>query len=412
MFIYYLRHVTATLITDAMRASSSPASKQKQPDMTMRSTCRRRIVCLVVAVFLGTGELLWAAQALSSRSSTIRCSIVTGANGYVGREIVHAILAAATKHDKVLCLVRPSRVPEEINYWNEYKESDSRIMVMPYDMLDGGTTLKDALDAHSLSEDNKNDDCVVVYHVASVFGPTNDHVQTALDNVRGTEHVVETIADHSSSSCRLVLTSSMAAVRGTGQAPKFGTTYTYRDWNDVSQLGDNWGSSYQWSKMEAERRAWELAKQYDVPMVSLCPSFVFGPSSGSQAATSSRSYSIELVGQWVRGESPVQSRLCVDVRDVALAHVAAGTLPTAVGKRYIVSKEARIPSQLAADALRKVATHPDRITYDSEFQGGAIPIGQKEVEAEERLKRDLGGLALRSVEETMEDMGKMLVEMS
>ena len=126
---------------------------------------------------------------------------------------------------------------------------------MPYDMLDDGTTLQDALEFV-----HQEDPCeCCVYHVASVFGPTKDHVTTAHENVEGTEKVVKCVAQYPN--CRLVLTSSMAAVRGTGQTPLNGKVYTYKDWNTSSKLGDNWGASYQWSKAESERRAWELSKE-------------------------------------------------------------------------------------------------------------------------------------------------------
>jgi nucleoside-diphosphate-sugar epimerase len=349
-----------------------------------------------------TAELFTATNALVT-SSPQRVSIVTGANGYVGREIVHTLLKEPDQQ-QVLCLVRPARISEEQDYW----KASLRVKVLPYDMLDDGCTLEHALDC--AFEGNPNECCV--YHVASVFGPTEDHKATALHNVKGTEQVVNSIAKYKN--CKLVLTSSMAAVRGTGQEPLNGKTYTYRDWNTLSKLGDNWGASYQWSKAESERRAWDLAKALDVPMVALCPSFVFGPPSDGM---DSNSYSITLVSQWVRGESPVQSRLCVDIRDVAKAHVASGTLPSAIGNRYIVSSESRIPSQDAAEALRKVAQEtglgdPDKITFDADFSGGAIPIGEPEVEAVDRLRNDLGGLELRPVEETMADMGRALLQMT
>ena len=111
-----------------------------------------------------------------------------------------------------------------------------------------------------------------------------------------------------------------------------------------------------------------------------------------------------MVSQWVRGESPVQSRLCVDIRDVAQAHVAAGTLPQAIGQRFIVSKEERVPSKEMAEALRQVCRdlglgNPDAINFDADFQGGAIPIGSREVESVERLNDSLG-ITLRPVFET------------
>ena len=347
-------------------------------------------------------ELFTTTNALTP-SSPQRVSIVTGANGYVGREIVHTLLNEPSQQ-QVFCLVRPARIYAEETYW----KASSRVKVLPYDMLDDGATLEHALDC--AFEGNPDECCV--YHVASVFRPTEDHVATALQNVKGTKQVVKSIAKYKS--CKLVLTSSMAAVRGTGQEPLNGKTYTFRDWNTLSKLGDNWGASYQWSKTESERCAWDLAKDLHVPMVSLCPSFVFGPPSDDM---DSDSYSITLVRQWVRGESPVQSRLCVDIRDVAKAHVALGTLPTAIGNRYIVSSESRIPSQDAAEALKKVAREtglgdPDKIRFDADFSGGAIPIGEPEVEAVDRLRKDLGGLELTPVEKTMADMGRALLQMT
>jgi len=329
-------------------------------------------------------------------------SVVTGANGYVGRAIVHHLLDEG--HSTIICLVRPARVAEEDNYWRTAKKISCDVKVLPYDMLDGGCSLSAAL---KCADDS---DCCV-YHTASVFGPTENHAQTALDNVKGTEDVVNTVAKFPS--CKLVLTSSMAAVRASGQTPKNGKFYSYQDWNTVSKLGENWGQSYQWSKAESERRAWALAKEKGVQMVSICPSFVFGPPSDDKMTNS---FSITLVRQWVLGKSPVQSRLCVDVRDVAAAHVIAGRQPVD-GNRYIVSSERRIPSETMAQSLKKVARElgigdADSISCDTEFEGGAIKIGEKEVDAEDRLKADLCGLVCRPVDVTMASMGESLLRAS
>ena len=324
-----------------------------------------------------------------------RTFLVTGASGYVGREIVHAlIIDDDTKDDAIVCLVRPSRVEDEQLYWQERSTS---VSVLPYDMLDGGATLQDALGSCQGIR------CLL--HVASVFGPTENHKETALDNVRGTEDLVRTCAKFSGT--RLVLTSSTAAVRGTGQSPLNDKFYTHKDWNTLSELGKNWGNSYQWSKAESERRAWELARELGVPMVSLCPAFIFGPSTDGQLT--SNSYSITLVSQWIRGESEVQSRLCVDVRDVAKAHVRASVLESAIGKRYIVSAERRLPSEVTANALKEASPNPENITYDAEFDGGAIKIGEKEVEGVDRLAKELG-VSLRPVDVTFRDMARILTQ--
>ena len=129
------------------------------------------------------------------------------------------------------------------------------------------------------------------------------------------------------------------------------------------------------------------------------------------------SYSLTLVGEWARGVSPVQSRLFVDVRDVARATVQAGWRPTAVGKRYLVSTEARVPSQTIAgwiqEELRgrssRLDAAPEKIHYDADFTGGAIAIGEREVEATEILREELG-VSLRDVKETITDMVQVLLD--
>lgn len=356
-----------------------------------------------------------------------RISIVTGSNGYVGREVVNVLLNNDNDEDAetdtdtegnidniILCLVRPNRVESETSYWSKFKSSLASkgkpvIKVLPYDMLDGGKSVTDALNAaidFSVTGENAEDPDICVYHIASVFGPSEDHIKTARENVQGTKDLVCAIGEFPKKTCcRLVLTSSMAAVRGSGQIPINGQYYTHRDWNTLSKLEENtWGSSYQWSKAESERIAWEIAHDMKIKMTTICPSFVFGPPtaipstlvSDKKIVTNlSNSFSITLFGQWIRGSSPIQSRLFVDVRDVAKAHVAAGENPEAIGERIIVSTEARIPSQEIADILKDACTENglidlEGITFDSNFKGGAIPIGSREVEATDRLNKLLG----------------------
>ena len=356
-------------------------------------------------------------------------SIVTGANGFIGRHVVYSLLQRQ-ESDCILCLVRSKHVLNEQTHWESVNGMNGcSVKVLPYDMLDNGTTLAKALQygyQHS-------PEIFCLYHIASTFGPTKDPIQTAHDNVKSAVDAFHTLAklrvDDKTTKLRLVLTSSMAAVRATNQPPLNNQYYTYKDWNTVSTLEvNNWGSCYQWSKMESERRVMQLVLDWNDKMelgmefVSLCPSFVFGPPSPSlsdKVDRDSSSYSVQLVKQWMSGESEVQSRLCVDVRDVALAHVQAGTmdlssLATATPNcyRYILSAEKRLSSEKVSEALKKSFRHDDasatfdlnRIRCDTKFDGGAIKIGEKEVDATKRLQEL--GVVCRSVEDTMTDMAR------
>lgn len=371
---------------------------------------RRRNLYFYMCILLSCDGIIVATTGLQQPSM---CSIVTGANGYLGRAVVHELLQRDGDQD-IYCLVRPQRVPEEELYWAQCQQQYSSkhndcviVRVLPYDMLDGGISFGKALETitHYPPQTRR-----FVYHIASVFGPTSDHRQTAIDNVQGTVDLVYALAKAKSSTIdssnwKLILTSSMAAVRGTGQIPQNTKFYTSQDWNNVSRLGVSWGESYQWSKTESEKQAWELTKRFDIPMVALCPSFVFGP----RTSTTTSSYSLQLVQQWLNGKSPVQSRLCVDVRDCAKAHVEAGLREHIQGRRYIVSTESRVSSQRIAALLqdicrqRALSAESDQIYYDPVFVGGAIAIGDKEVESTQLLKEDLG-VTLRSVENTILDM--------
>jgi nucleoside-diphosphate-sugar epimerase len=377
--------------------------------------------------------------------------IVTGSSGYVGRAVVHELLSrrdlASDAASVVVGLVRPAKVSTEQAYWDAFAGATHCVHIEPYDMLDGGESLSTCLKKYSGNDQDHS--VTIVYHVASTFGPTENHEQTALDNVQGTTDLVKAVAthfgyaenrneatnsqDHSTNQCRIVLTSSMAAVRGSGQLPKNGLYYTIEDWNNQSKLGSDWGSSYQWSKMKSEEQAIHLATAYGIPLVTLCPPFIFGPPSEAYAqsdglsgktasASTSNSFSLQLVESWLSGSQPVQSRLYVDIRDLASVQVAAGIVRLPQEKplaRFIVSTERRVPSHEVCDWLKDAVSQareqqPDlsfsknRINFDSSFDGGAISIGEKEVESEDRLNQELG-LVLRPVKSTMMEMAQAVM---
>jgi nucleoside-diphosphate-sugar epimerase len=411
-------------------------------------------------MLLGVLRILLILASATSVSAYI--SIITGASGFVGRHVAYSLLHNHYNdptEQVIVCLVRQDKVSYEESYWlahveefqQKYQhETGCYVLVLPYDMLDNGETLMNAMEV-AIEKSSTKDCPLCIYHIASVFGPTPDPIRTAKDNVKSAECVIMMLDKfgerHPHTKPRVVVTSSMASVRATDQTPLNGKFYTHRDWNTISKLCENWGSCYQWSKAESERKSWELVRKCNekyaneetmlrrrIEMVALCPSFVFGPIAPmptkmknlTKAATSSSSYSLTLISQWLRGESPVQSRLCVDVRDVAKAHLAAGTksnLPSDdIDRRYILSTERRLSSEATAQALMKgvrgafnnnpgsVDIFVREIICDTQFTGGAIKIGEREVEASERLERDLG-VVCRPVEKTMQDMAEAILSL-
>ncbi|KAJ1381796.1 hypothetical protein B484DRAFT_411624, partial [Ochromonadaceae sp. CCMP2298] len=318
-------------------------------------------------------------------------------------------------------------------------------------------------------------DRVVVYCVASNFKPATEDsdrgdVALALENVSLFEDVVRLCCEAGVN--RVILTSSMAAVRGPAQVPMNGQYFTAHEWNTVSTLrADSFASCYQYSKTRSEQRAVEivhaantataaaaaaaaaaaiaaansaaastaastststsastptsaLAPPHFTELVSLCPSMIFGP----VRDVSQLGYSCDLVSAWLGGTRKVESRLMVDVRDAALAHLRAAMLPSvglpSVGdddegvqggyrhkhRRYIISQEKRITASETMSMLEGagagvgVGVGVGGMHCDELFDGGAVRIGDKEVEG------GMGelGVVCRPAEETFRDMAQSL----
>ena len=135
----------------------------------MRSThwLLRSLFALQI-VWQDANQLL--ANALAESATIRRVSIVTGASGYVGRETVFALVNdKSCDVQKIYCLVRPGRVQSELDYWKSISDD---ITVMAYDMLDGGASIRDALDDAcrvALGDDKGESAKCCVYHIASMF---------------------------------------------------------------------------------------------------------------------------------------------------------------------------------------------------------------------------------------------------
>ena len=95
-------------------------------------------------------------------------SIVTGADGFIGRHVVYLLLQRQ-ESECMLCLVRSKHLLNVQTHWESVNDMNGcSVKVIPYDMLNNGTTLAKALQygyQHS-------PEIFCLYHVASTFGPT------------------------------------------------------------------------------------------------------------------------------------------------------------------------------------------------------------------------------------------------
>ncbi len=249
--------------------------------------------------------------------------MVSGATGYVAGVLIQKLLREGfTVH----AAVRNPENSEKLKYLNNVaKTSKGRIKYFKADLLDNG------------SYEKSMQGCEVVFHTASPFFlDSNDPQKELVEPAQlGTRNVLESV-NNTESVTRVILTSSCAAIYGDNidlQNSK-NNIFTEADWNTSSSLNHN---PYSYSKMLAEKAAWEICEKQDRwSLVTINPSLVVGP--GINPFTTSESY--KIIKQF--GDGTMKAGLpdwglgVVDVRDVADAHYNAAFTPQAHG-RYIVS---------------------------------------------------------------------------
>lgn len=260
--------------------------------------------------------------------------------------------------------------------------------------------------------------CHYVLHIASPFpnSQPKDAQELIVPARDGALRVVRAALDAGVD--RIVMTSSVAAVRGDG-GPMRDTPYTEADWTDPDLPGI---SPYAQSKTIAERSAWEMVEESgDRDRLSVInPSLILGPVLGNENSTS-----LEVIERMLKG-MPAVPKLAfgyVDVRDVAAMHIAAMTTEAAGGERFIASGPSLWMSETAeilrealpveaAKAPKRTAPKPlVRVIalFDPGIRGFLNDIGRKVKLSSEKAERLLGWEA-RPVEETIVECARSLIE--
>lgn len=255
--------------------------------------------------------------------SKLAPAMVSGANGFIGLHLVDTLL----KHGHTVhATVRDAsdvRKTAPLKALVE-RHQHGTLKLFSANLLTSGS-FADAMK-----------DCQVVYHTASPFmiSSVKDPLKQVLEPaIVGTETVLETV-NTTESVERVVLTSSVAATMIANQTPKNGVAFTEEDWNETESVDESSTPRmvYSFSKAEAERVAWKInAAQSRWDMVTINPALVLGPTL-SQSVTSE---SFAILKRCLDGSATNAALNVVDVRDVALAHYRAGTLPEASGRHLL-----------------------------------------------------------------------------
>jgi dihydroflavonol-4-reductase len=242
---------------------------------------------------------------------------VTGASGFIAAHIVRDLLARGYR---VRGTIRDHRRKQDLAFLTSLPGASERLELVGADLLD------------PRGWDAAVAGCEYVMHTASPYqidvkDPQRDLVDPA---VKGTRHVLD--ACRRAAAKRVVLTSSMAAVT---DEPVSSHVLTEADWNTKSTLDRN---PYYFSKTLAEREAWKMVNDEKAPfeLIAVNPYLVIGPS-----LSAGTNYSTQIFVNLANGAYPAIPALtwgCVDVRDVAEAHVRAMEIPSASG-RYLCVHE-------------------------------------------------------------------------
>ena len=252
--------------------------------------------------------------------------LVTGATGYIASWVIAKLLEQGhLVHATVRDLAQKNRY-EHLERFAE--SSTGKLQLFEADLLKEG------------SFDAAMQGCEIVLHMASPFLVTNykDAVKDIIEPaILGTENVLNSV-NKTESVKRVVVTSSIAATYGDAIdiQKTANQIFTEDDWNTTSSETHQ---PYPYSKVAAERKAWEMAEaQSRWSLVCINPALVFGPS----LTASTQSGSVEVLQQFANGLTllgvPPMWNGVVDVQDVAEAHIRAAFDDKAKG-RYIICGE-------------------------------------------------------------------------
>ncbi len=245
--------------------------------------------------------------------------LVTGGSGYIASWVVQQLLEQGYK---VNATVRnKSKIAKVDHLLGLQKKFPGKLALYEADLLKEG----------SFKESMKG--CELVIHMASPFKVNVKDAQKELIDpaLKGTSNILKQVNDTPTVK-RVVLTSSVAAIYGDAadiEGTKNGV-FTEEYWNTSSSLKHQ---PYSYSKTVAEKEAWKIqGEQSRWDLVVINPSFVMGPSLSNRTDGESTDFMIQLLSGSFKTGVPYLSFGFVDVRDVAAAHILAGTKESASGR--------------------------------------------------------------------------------
>lgn len=328
--------------------------------------------------------------------------LVTGATGYIARELIRQLLAKGWTVHGTVRNVAKSESSLRARLGNPSPESFR------------------LFEAELMSDKGWAEATAGCTHVAHVASPIPAQAPKHEDDLiiparEGTLRALRFARD--AGVTRFVQTSSTAAVVYGVDRGEY--TFDESRWTDINHPD---AYPYVKSKTLAERaaREWVAAEGGDMEFVSVNPGMVLGPvDSGDFSA------SVELVSQLLSGAMPMAPNLgfpIVDVRDIAALHVLALETPGLAGERFLGAGQFLTALEIAGVLRARLGEHarktptrpmPDWVVnilalFNPEVRGIKTEIGKvRHVDATHARERL--GWTMRPVGDTIADCGTSLI---
>lgn len=276
---------------------------------------------------------------------------VSGATGYIAQYVVIYLLE---KGYEVIGSVRSKEKGERLA--GQLENKSFKYVLIP----DIGA--KGAFDGVLTT----HPEITIFIHTASPFHYSTNEIEKdlMLPAIHGTQNALLAVKTLGSNIKRFVLTSSYVSNCSFLDDNSSNVTVDETSWNQITweESLENAFNGYYGSKKFAEQAAWDFMKKEDPPFSLTCvnPSLVLGPQAFDLYAKGTVNTSAEMVNEILKlnVDSPIPKIKgpCIDVRDVAKAHLAAFENENTKNQRLIISYE-RFTSQGILDIVRE--TLPD-----------------------------------------------------
>ncbi|XP_014520357.1 tetraketide alpha-pyrone reductase 2 [Vigna radiata var. radiata] len=264
---------------------------------------------------------------------------VTGGTGFIASHLIKILLE---KGHTVRTTVRNPEDVEKVGFLSELSGGKERLKILKADLLVEGSFEKAVTGVDG------------VFHTASpVLVPVDENVQKNLIDpcVKGTLNVLNSCLKANVK--RFVLTSSCSSIRYRDDVQQLGPL-NESHWTDLEYC-KRYNLWYAYAKTVAEREVWRIAKENEIDVVVVNPSFVVGPLLAPQP-TSTLLLILAIV-KGMKGEYPNTTVGFVHINDVVAAHMLAMENTNASG-RLICSSTVAHWSQIIQMLRSKYPSYP------------------------------------------------------